>query len=38
MIGVERGRPIGNVEFEEGARCASFSTVGMGQGTLSFSK
>jgi len=35
---VERRRPMGNVGIEEGARRASFSRVGMGQGTLSFSK
>ncbi|TDR37099.1 hypothetical protein DES43_10324 [Aquamicrobium defluvii] len=35
---VERGGPMGNVGFEGEARCASFSVVGMGQGTLSFSK
>src|SRR5690606_22640451 len=38
MILVERAGPMGNVGFEEGARCASFSQVGMGQGKLSFSK
>jgi hypothetical protein len=35
---VERRRLMGNVGFEGAARCASFSVVGMGQGTLSFSK
>jgi hypothetical protein len=35
---VEPGRGIGNVGGEEAARCASFSQLGMGQGTLSFSK
>jgi hypothetical protein len=38
MILVERRRAMGNVGIEEGARCAAFSVVGMGQGTLSFSK
>jgi hypothetical protein len=38
MIAVEPRRPMGNVGFEEAARCASFSAVGMGQGKLSFSK
>src|SRR5690606_2161874 len=38
MILVERAGPMGIVGFEEGARCASFSQVGMGQGKLSFSK
>jgi hypothetical protein len=29
---------MGNVEFEEGAFGASFSSLGMGQGKLSFSE
>jgi len=37
MICVERGGPIGNVEFEE-ARGAHLFHSGDGQGTLSFSK